>query len=334
MKEADSGPVFRLLQLAMIGCVALLGGCLPQGERDAEGTKQVFAFSGSQDSGTVNRSEKADPLLGDVSGVPGALLKRAIARSDQPVTRKAAVLNETPIEAAQDASPSGPIDDASVTAALGNFFRALSGLEKGHSRGAVTILHLGDGHIAADRFSGDMREQFQSRFGNAGRGMVMPGLYLARGVKFDQGGKWVAALSTGSTPGPYGVTGVKITAGTKEDWLRLTATDRAFTWAELTLQTGPDQGSAIITLDGEAKLVTAYGPSPSWKTIRFEKSAREIVVRPKGNGLVTVHDVAIGEEKPGIRYINLGLPGQPRPRLWPGIRTSWSLTCSISHRTC
>jgi lysophospholipase L1-like esterase len=196
-----------------------------------------------------------------------------------------------------------------ATVALGGFFRALGALEKYRAQTAVTILHIGDSHIAADRFSGDLREQFQSRFGGAGRGLLMPGMYLARGVKFDQSGKWRTALSTGAAPGPYGITGMKLSGGSRDDWLRLTATDRPFDWTEITLETGPDQGTAVIALDGDVKLVPTNAPAPSWKTVRMERPGREIVIRPKGDGLVTVHGVAIGERKPGVRYVNLGLPG-------------------------
>jgi lysophospholipase L1-like esterase len=308
MEKAGSAPVCRLLQLSLVSFVSLLGGCLPQGDGEGGAPKQAYAFSGSQDSGTVNRSEKGDALLAGAATVPGPLLERTVGRSDQ-ASRKTEPLTQTAPAAAQDSPSFAPVDDMPATDALGSFFRALSALEKGHSQNAVTILHLGDSHIAADRFSGDLREQFQSRFGNAGRGMLMPGLYLARGVKFDQGGKWQAALSTGSTPGPYGLTGAKVFAKGREDWLRLTATDRPFSWTEVTLQTGPDEGSAVIALDGDTKLVPANAPAPGWKTIRLEKSAREIVIRPKGDGLVTVHGVAIGEQRPGVRYVNLGLPG-------------------------
>lgn len=310
MEKAAPGPVYRLLRVSCVGCVMLLGGCFPQTDRASEETKQVFAFSGSQDSAGVNRTEKGDAMLGNAASVPGALLVRAISRAERATDTSPAAQPGAAVETVEEPAPSfAPANDIPATVALSGFYRALAGLEKGQAQYAVTILHLGDSHIAADRFSGDLREQFQSRFGSAGRGLLMPGMYLARGVKFDQGGKWTTALSTGPTPGPYGVTGMKIAAGTRDDWLRVTATDRPFTWTQITLQTGPDQGSAVIGLDGDLKLVPTHAPTPGVKSIRLERSAREIVIRPKGDGLVTVHGVAIGEQKPGIRYINMGLAG-------------------------
>ena len=119
------------------------------------------------------------------------------------------------------------IPEIPANVALSRFFSALAKLEARQPGQTVTILHLGDSHIAADRFSGDLREQFQSRFGDAGRGMLMPGLYLADGVKFDRGGEWQAALSTGSVPGPYGLTGAKLTARSQRFLAQADRQDRA-----------------------------------------------------------------------------------------------------------
>jgi lysophospholipase L1-like esterase len=312
-----------LLRSIAIAAVFALAGCLP-GSGDDDSKSAGYQFGSGSGS---NSSGKGDPMLGTVAGVASAagnLIERATGsgKSDAPASsgkgdaaiRKSAALAEDNASAAtalaaESARPAEVINDTPATVALGGFFRALSALEGGRSESAITILHLGDSHIAADRFSGDMREQFQSRFGNAGRGLMMPGMYLARGVKFDQGGKWQAGLSTGNVPGPYGITGVKISGTTRDDWLRLTATERPFSWTEITFQTGPDHGSALIALDGDVKVVPCHAPTPSWKTVRLDTQGREIVIRPKGDGMVTVHGVAIGDEKPGIRYVSLGIPG-------------------------
>ncbi len=311
MEKAVSGPWYRLCQFIVISCALFAGGCLPNDDGQSATSKQPKLGSiGSSGNAGVNRSEKGDALIGGAAN----LLEQVAARSDEPGSRKTALVTEASLSpaalltAASDIAEAA-IGDAAANVALDSFFKALSALESGRAKGPVTILHLGDSHIAADRFSGDMRDEFQSRFGNAGRGMLMPGLYLARGVKFDRGGEWEAALSTGSAPGPYGLTGVKMSARTRQDWLRLTATDRPFAWAEITLETGPGQGNALIALDGDVKLVPCRAPSPSWTTIRLEQQAREITIRPKGDGMVSVHSVTIGNAKPGVRYINLGLPG-------------------------
>lgn len=314
--KAAPGRMLSVLSFAAMWPMLLLGGCLPQSDSGEEsgGKSSVFGFADAGDGGGVNRSEKADPLLRNVVAAATENLleaKPATPRLQGGWTAASVETSstQTSVTVAETPAPAPAIADTPAPVALGGFFRALSALETGNLGAPVTVLHLGDSHIAADRFSGDMRDQLQSRFGNAGRGLLMPGIYLARGVKFEHGGKWQTALSTDAASGSYGLTGVKVTAKGREDWLRVTASDGPFGWAEVTLQSGPDQGSALIALDGETKLVTGGGSGQSWKSMRFDKAAREILIKPKGDGPVTVHGITVGQEKPGVRYVNLGLPG-------------------------
>ena len=53
------------------------------------------------------------------------------------------------------------------------FFERLKSLEKKELNN-VSILHIGDSHIQADYFSEALRSKLQSKFGNAGRGLVFP----------------------------------------------------------------------------------------------------------------------------------------------------------------
>ena len=311
------GPLRGLMRVTCIGGMAVTGGCLPQSNNDDDAKQPMMSFAGSGSDATVNRSEKTDALSQVVASTRNLLAvgepETPRASTVQSTAREDRAVNSIPLSPPPSALPSVlpavETEDAPAATALSGFFKTLSALESARIDSAVTILHLGDSHIAADRFSGDMREQFQSRFGNAGRGMVMPGLYTSRGVKFEQGGTWQAALSTGGTPGPYGITGVKVSAKTREDWLRVNITDRTFGWAEVTLQTGPGQGSVIVAIDGDGKQVPLVSPTPGWKTVRLERQARELTVRPKGDGPITVHAIVTGEERAGIRYVNLGLPG-------------------------
>lgn len=58
---------------------------------------------------------------------------------------------------------------------LNHFFEKLARLEN-EKRGTVHILHIGDSHLQADYFSGEVRRLFHQdqRFGNAGRGFIFP----------------------------------------------------------------------------------------------------------------------------------------------------------------
>lgn len=57
--------------------------------------------------------------------------------------------------------------------ALHPFFEKLQALENGDIN-RLNIVHIGDSHIQADWLTGTMRNEFQSQFGNAGRGLVFP----------------------------------------------------------------------------------------------------------------------------------------------------------------
>jgi hypothetical protein len=297
--EASEGS--RLLgygaRIATLGLIGLaLAGCLPETEsKGRKGDNLGSAESAPVRTVSVNRSDKSAPDIRQASQ------ERAIFTAG--TTSVSAEDGVPPIPTIED------IPEVPANVALNRFFAALAKLEKGGEKETVTILHIGDSHIAADRFSGGLREQFQSRFGDAGRGLLTPGLYLAHGVKFDRGGKWSVALSTGDATGPFGITGAKLTASERDAWVRLTAKDHNFSWSEITLDSGPDNGTVLIGLDGEVKEASTRAPTKGWRNYRLERSARELMVRPKGDGRVTIHSIAIGTDKPGVRYVNLGLPG-------------------------
>jgi lysophospholipase L1-like esterase len=294
---ADSKLLRHGALIAIIGLVGLiLAGCLP--ENQSKGRKgDNLGDAESHPANFVNTNRTA---------------KTALAQAE-PGQETSIFTAATTSYSAEDGAPRIPsIDDipeVPANVALGRFFSGLMRLEKGEKRETVTILHIGDSHIAADRFSGSLREQFQSRFGDAGRGLLTPGLYLARGVKFDRGGKWKVALSTGEAAGPFGITGAKLSANTRDAWVRLTAQDQNFAWCEITLDSGPQNGTVLISLDGDVKEASTRDPAASWRNFRLERSARELMIRPKGDGAVTIHSIAIGTDKPGVRYVNLGLPG-------------------------
>ncbi|MBL7883829.1 MAG: hypothetical protein JNL69_07150 [Bacteroidia bacterium] len=56
---------------------------------------------------------------------------------------------------------------------LVTFYSKLVELEKS-KKGVVKIVHIGDSHIQADGLSGTVRQKFQLKFGNAGRGLIFP----------------------------------------------------------------------------------------------------------------------------------------------------------------
>ncbi len=114
----------------------------------------------------------------------------------------AIVLAACALNAGASAQPAQPPLAAPIEHSehLSRFFGGLAALDPNaanpvnpaHTR--VRVTQLGDSHIAADMFSGHLRVLFQSRFGDGGRGFVLPGKpwrsYWQANVSADQVGDW------------------------------------------------------------------------------------------------------------------------------------------------
>jgi hypothetical protein len=296
-----------------------LSGCLPGFRSHDDEDSASFSGETPATSSAVNRSYKSNflslqslslgngqkPQLSQLSPESGSgffsAFSTVAARHPGPLGTPGSL-------AAAPQSPAA-FEPAVLPAAesLRHFYEALTALSSGRRR-EVTILHFGDDHIVDDRFAGELREHFSSRYGSAGRGL-MTGLFPLRGMKVDRGGQWKLASSAAGAPGTYGITGVRISAKASDAWLRFTSAQGPFDWVELTFATGPTQGTAIVAIDGDAKSVPAANPISNQTTIRAAVKGRELVIRPRGDGEITVLSVATGTNTSGLRYANLGLPG-------------------------
>ena len=64
--------------------------------------------------------------------------------------------------------PQGGLPDIAA-GPLSRFYAKLAALKTGRRSEPVTILHIGDSHVAADSFTRGIRSRLQTRFGDAGR---------------------------------------------------------------------------------------------------------------------------------------------------------------------
>lgn len=295
--------------------VPLLSGCLPGLDWGADSDSSPAT---SQEAPALNRNYKTSflslqmPSLG-VSSVQGQLMPDigpAILTAFSTVeTRKPAPGAPSRFVTGTEANSAFEPAVLPPARSLANFYAALSNLASGRRAQPVTILHLGDDHIAYDRFAGALREHLISRFGSAGRGVMMPGLFPIRGMKADRAGQWKLASAAAGAPGPFGITGVRMTASSPDAWLRFTAAQGGFDWAEVTFMTGPGFGTALVSLDGDARLVPTRAAGANETSIRIPSKSREILIKPRGDGPISVLAVATGTNTPGIAYSSLGLPG-------------------------
>ena len=291
----------------------LLGGCLPGSiwGSDEDASRSAYSES-SQDSPALNRSFKTSlmslkmPSFGAFGGetqlTPDSGTAPSPTGSSTVESRKPSQLN------AQGLGTNSP---AALPAAqaLQDFYAALAALNAGKRSQPISVVHLGGDRIVDDRFAASLRESLTGRFGNAGRGLFQPGLYPVRGVKIDRSGQWSLTSASGEGPGPFGITGARVTSTASDAWLRFTSVEGAFDWVDVTFMTGPAQGTAAVSVDGDVKLVPTRSPASAQTSIRVSAKAREIMIRPRGDGAISVLSVASGMNSPGLLYSNVGLPG-------------------------
>lgn len=274
------------LIFAALFCL-ILPGCLPDSAQDPHGgTVQV----------TTNLASKTGRLTIGSSG----------ADSDLQLATTATVVPTSATE--PEAYDSADAPPTSALEAMNEFFSALGALDRGERSKPVTILHLGDEHIAADRMTASLRELFQARFGDAGRGFMAPGLFRVAGAKIERRGQWRAASSANGDDGPFGVTGVRLT-GRKGAELSISTPDRPFDWAELTFATGPATGDAYVAVGSLGDTVETRTATPNWQRIKINAGGSILKVRAEGSGPIRLLSWSLRRERPGLRFVNLGLPG-------------------------
>jgi lysophospholipase L1-like esterase len=210
------------------------------------------------------------------------------------------------------AVPDQPSQTKTYTGKLAEFYTALAGLQSGTATSPVTILHLGDSHIASDRITGEVRHLLQARFGDAGRGLMMPGFpfpyYKAPGFSFEKTGEWAAANALLDEE-VFGISGVSLTTSSPEATLTLTATDAPFASAEVEFLGAPGNGSATITAGSLTKAVSTSTDQRSIIRVPLNAEARSLKIKVKGDGPITVLGWSVDSGKSGVRYVNLGIPG-------------------------
>lgn len=209
--------------------------------------------------------------------------------------------------------------DVAAKRGLAGFFSVLSRLESAALQRPITILHLGDERLAMDRFGGDLREIFHSRFGDSGRGMMSPGRpfthHRARGMQVRQTGSWEVANSLAGDTGPFGLTGIRLTSGAAKSRVSLKDLKGQFNWVEVAFLAGPRRGIVTVSVADEdgnettRHIVDTGADVLQIKRLRLNQAGQILTITAEDDKPVTLLSWAIGNRRPGIRYISLGVPG-------------------------
>ena len=205
--------------------------------------------------------------------------------------------------------------------ASGSFLTELAALRDGTRSEPLTIVHIGDSHIASDAFSEGIREGLQKAFGDAGRGAVMPAgadkYARAGGVSMVSTG-WSAANSLRLKSGPYGLSGYRVAASSTSAQMSMSLRRGTFDWAEVTVLTGPNQGKVTLSVGDKTETFNARADKTGSKVVRINEVGTTVQVKPAGSGKTTVLNWATGQERAGIRYVNFGVSGATAylPKRW------------------
>lgn len=217
-----------------------------------------------------------------------------------------------------------------TNAPLNPFFTRLHALrQKQSTRHAISIVHVGDSHVASDTMTGETRRLFQNAWGAAGRGYIYPGRpwrgFRQEGVKYSMGGKW--DVTNGKSPrsaGPFGFGGIRITSTEAGDWFdrRAPSKNQKFHKIHIHYLSTPGAGSFNIYIDDAEKpiatvptaLVNTSTDQPVTQqvgvyTLDVKQGAQSFKVEAVDEKPVTFFGTRTARNDSGIVYHSLGLNG-------------------------
>ena len=201
---------------------------------------------------------------------------------------------------------------------LSAFYQSLDDLRSGKRTRPVTVLHLGDSHIALDHLTGVLRDNWQQKFGYAGRGFpagVPYKYYSPQGfsISMDAGWKSISSLKT-SASGPFGMSGFRVETSEPGAQMELTG-EHAIEIVEIEAYGGPDTGAVLLTLGDAAPLrLSTRSKMNDVVFLRVPAAAvHKVRLQAAGDGPVVLLGWTIlsslKAQPPGVRYDSYGIIG-------------------------
>jgi lysophospholipase L1-like esterase len=204
-------------------------------------------------------------------------------------------------------------------APLAPFYKALEA-----PANPVGVVQIGDSHTANDAFSGQMRALMQARFGDAGRGMLPPGIpydyYRPATVHVSATG-WQVIRS--AEAGKFGLAGLRQHAAGPASMTIETDPGQLGHVTALALQQPGGGTLDVVAGDGRQASVSTAGPGagpgpgtgtgPGAGSVRLPLSpggnAAFVQLTARGDGPVDVLSWTVGTARPGVTWSNLGTIG-------------------------
>jgi lysophospholipase L1-like esterase len=201
--------------------------------------------------------------------------------------------------------------------ALAPFFAALAALEERQTQDTVRLLQLGDSHTANDSLSGRLRDRFQARFGDAGRGWLPAGIpfkyYRPHQASVSETG-WRHFKPSDHQPGlAFGLDASDAQSEPPEASMAIESTDPVgFNRVAVEYLTQPQGSAFTVQVDGGAPIrVSTAAAQPA--IARFElplgHPARRVELRVAERPPIDLLGWAVERHGPGIIYENHGTIG-------------------------
>jgi len=202
-----------------------------------------------------------------------------------------------------------PVENA---AALVPFFEQLYRQQHGELTGPLRALHYGDSHVAADEWTGDIREHLQQTFGDGGSGYSLAGRpwnsYRRFDVKSGSTRGWHSDGLVGrSGDGIYGLGGVSMSTSTPRQSIFLLAEAQRF---ELYYLQQPGGGAIQIYDNGTPveRLSTDGETAPRYFHYDAEPGQHHLEVETLEHAPVRLFGW-VAEKPTGVTYEALGING-------------------------
>lgn len=214
-----------------------------------------------------------------------------------------------------------PIHDPSGRA-LDGFYAGLERARRGQGKARITV--WGASHVASDWFTGYLREQLQSRFGDAGHGFILPAQpwrsyrHLHVAVESNHRRWDTHRIRTGNwVLGHYGYAGVAVESSRSDAWGAVSTVEdgtigRHAGLYELWYLKQPGGGEVDVLIDGaRVGRVSTAGDAhaPGYAAFQVEDGPHRFEVRVRGNGPVRLFGVVVERESPGVVVDTLGING-------------------------
>lgn len=195
--------------------------------------------------------------------------------------------------------------------------------KKGQARKLVSVLHLGDSHVASDTITAVLRDELQRELGDAGRGYVYPGKpwrgFRQVDMSYDMGGDWEVHRGMRSdSEGPLGMGGVRLASSKAGDWVsRAAPSGERMDIIDLHFVRVADGGSFRVFIDDQeqATVSTALGRDAQaqreagYHTLMPPGGAASVKLEVVGDGPVSLLGMTTYKDQTGAVYHSAGING-------------------------